>query len=46
MARYLIERGLPEDQVLREDQSRTTEENLTFSRRSWSGPGPATGASS
>jgi uncharacterized SAM-binding protein YcdF (DUF218 family) len=32
MARYLIERGLPEDRVVREDQSRTTEENLRFSR--------------
>lgn len=32
MARYLIERGVPEDSVTREDQSRTTEENLTFSR--------------
>ena len=32
MARYLIERGLPEDQVVREDQSRTTEENLAFSQ--------------
>jgi uncharacterized SAM-binding protein YcdF (DUF218 family) len=32
MARYLIERGVPEDHVVREDQSRTTEENLTFSK--------------
>ena len=32
MARYLIERGLPEEHVVREDQSRTTEENLTFSQ--------------
>jgi len=32
MARYLIERGVPPDSVMREDQSRTTEENLTFSR--------------
>jgi uncharacterized SAM-binding protein YcdF (DUF218 family) len=32
MARYLIERGLPADDVVREDQSRTTEENLTFSQ--------------
>jgi uncharacterized SAM-binding protein YcdF (DUF218 family) len=32
MARYLIERGIPEDHVVREDQSRTTEENLTFSK--------------
>ena len=34
MARYLIERGVPEDHVVREDQSRTTEENLTFSKAS------------
>ncbi len=33
MARYLIERGLPEDHVVREDRSRTTEENLAFSRQ-------------
>jgi uncharacterized SAM-binding protein YcdF (DUF218 family) len=32
MARYLIERGIPGDHVVREDQSRTTEENLTLSR--------------
>jgi uncharacterized SAM-binding protein YcdF (DUF218 family) len=32
MARYLIGRGLPADQIIREDQSRTTEENLTFSQ--------------
>jgi len=32
MARYLIGRGVPEDHVVREDQSRTTEENLTFSQ--------------
>jgi uncharacterized SAM-binding protein YcdF (DUF218 family) len=32
MAQYLIERGVPADSVMREDQSRTTEENLTFSR--------------
>jgi uncharacterized SAM-binding protein YcdF (DUF218 family) len=32
MARYLIERGVPADAVTREDQSRTTEENLTFSK--------------
>jgi uncharacterized SAM-binding protein YcdF (DUF218 family) len=31
MARYLIERGVPADHVLREDRSRTTEENLRFS---------------
>lgn len=32
MARFLIERGVPADFVTREDQSRTTEENLTFSK--------------
>src|SRR6266699_5139260 len=32
MARYLIERGVPENHVVREDRSRTTEENLTFSQ--------------
>ena len=32
MARYLIDRGVPADAVKREDQSRTTEENLTFSK--------------
>jgi uncharacterized SAM-binding protein YcdF (DUF218 family) len=32
MARYLIERGVPAACVTREDQSRTTEENLTFSK--------------
>jgi uncharacterized SAM-binding protein YcdF (DUF218 family) len=32
MARYLIEKGLPEDRLLREDQSRTTVENLAFSQ--------------
>jgi uncharacterized SAM-binding protein YcdF (DUF218 family) len=32
MARYLIEHGVPEESVTREDQSRTTEENLTFSK--------------
>ena len=32
MARYLVERGLPGDRVVREDRSRTTGENLAFSR--------------
>jgi uncharacterized SAM-binding protein YcdF (DUF218 family) len=32
MARYLIERGVPAGSVTTEDQSRTTEENLTFSK--------------
>jgi uncharacterized SAM-binding protein YcdF (DUF218 family) len=32
MARYLIDRGIPADCVTQESQSRTTEENLTFSK--------------
>ncbi|MER8233442.1 YdcF family protein [Streptomyces sp. NPDC094049] len=32
MADYLVERGFPADAVVREDRSRTTEENLLFSR--------------
>ena len=32
MARYLIERGFPADRVMCEDRSRTTEENMTFSK--------------
>ncbi|MCT4354656.1 YdcF family protein [Streptomyces sp. Je 1-79] len=32
MAEYLVERGFPEDRILREDRSRTTEENMLFSR--------------
>ena len=32
MASYLIERGVPEDRILREDKSTSTLENLTFSR--------------
>ncbi|MGW1679274.1 YdcF family protein [Saccharopolyspora sp. NPDC002376] len=32
MADYLIERGVPADQVLVEDQSRTTDQNLRFSK--------------
>ncbi|MFH8408442.1 YdcF family protein [Streptomyces sp. NPDC018019] len=33
MAAYLVERGFPEDRVLCEEESRTTEENLAFSKR-------------
>lgn len=32
MADYLVEHGVPSDRILCEDQSRTTEENLRFSR--------------
>lgn len=32
MARYLAERGVPADRVIKEDRSRTTEENLKFSK--------------
>jgi len=32
MAAYLVERGFPADRIRREDRSRTTEENLRFSR--------------
>ncbi|MGK4580085.1 YdcF family protein [Kitasatospora sp. HPMI-4] len=32
MADYLTDRGFPADRIVREDRSRTTEENLTYSR--------------
>ncbi|MFG2910473.1 YdcF family protein [Kitasatospora sp. NPDC048286] len=32
MADYLVERGFPEEHIEREDRSRTTEENLLFSK--------------
>ncbi|MEU8758615.1 YdcF family protein [Streptomyces sp. NPDC048659] len=32
MADYLVERGFPADRVVREDRSRTTEENMLFSK--------------
>ena len=31
MANYLVDRGFPADRILKEDQSRTTEENLLYS---------------
>jgi uncharacterized SAM-binding protein YcdF (DUF218 family) len=31
MANYLVEGGFPADRILKEDQSRTTEENLLYS---------------
>ena len=46
MARYVTGRGVPEDHVVREDQSRTTEENLTFSQAIMVAAASATGASS
>ena len=33
MARWLIERGVPEAQIIVEDKSTSTEENLLFARR-------------
>ncbi|GAA3149225.1 uncharacterized SAM-binding protein YcdF (DUF218 family) [Kribbella aluminosa] len=41
MAAYLVEHGVPEDQILREDRSTTTWENLTFSRDLMAGLRPA-----
>jgi uncharacterized SAM-binding protein YcdF (DUF218 family) len=32
MADYLVERGFPADRIIREDRSRTTEENLLFTK--------------
>ncbi|MER7517222.1 YdcF family protein [Streptomyces sp. NPDC126499] len=32
MADYLVERGFPADRIVREDRSRTTEENMLFSK--------------
>lgn len=32
MARYLVERGVPEDRIIIEDASRTTQQNLAFSK--------------
>ncbi|WP_217143247.1 YdcF family protein [Streptomyces sp. AC627_RSS907] len=33
MAGYLVDHGVPDEHILREDASRTTEENLRFSRK-------------
>ncbi|MEV8373267.1 YdcF family protein [Kribbella sp. NPDC056861] len=40
MATYLVDRGVPADQILLEDESRSTFENLTFSRRIMAGLNP------
>jgi uncharacterized SAM-binding protein YcdF (DUF218 family) len=40
MASYLISRGFPADRVVREDRSRTTEENLAFSKTYMDGARP------
>ena len=41
MAAYLIERGFPADRLACEDQSSTTEENLTFSKAIMERSGPS-----
>jgi uncharacterized SAM-binding protein YcdF (DUF218 family) len=49
MAHYLIERGVPADRVLLEDQSTTTRENIRFSKElvfSHAKAGPVTGGGS
>ncbi|MFE5792758.1 YdcF family protein [Streptomyces sp. NPDC056503] len=43
MAAYLVERGFPEDRVLREDRSRSTEENLLFSKELMDAERPGAG---
>ncbi|MEE1783740.1 YdcF family protein [Streptomyces sp. SP17BM10] len=40
MADYLVERGFPAEHVAREDRSRTTEENLLFSKAIMEGANP------
>ncbi|WBQ03668.1 YdcF family protein [Kribbella sp. CA-293567] len=40
MAVYLVERGVPADQILLEDESRSTFQNLTFSGRLMAGLNP------
>ncbi|MFE7741506.1 YdcF family protein [Nocardia sp. NPDC057455] len=42
MADYLIRRGVPEDHVVLEDRSATTEENLLFTKRLLGERGPTT----
>ena len=42
MANYLLSQGIPEEDILLEDKSTTTEENLAFSRKIMEGRGGAT----
>ncbi|GHA97001.1 YdcF family protein [Streptomyces termitum] len=43
MADYLVERGFPEDRIRREDRSRSTEENLRFSKELMDAERPGAG---
>ncbi|MFJ8131517.1 YdcF family protein [Streptomyces hydrogenans] len=43
MADYLVERGFPEDRIRREDRSRSTEENLLFSKELMDAERPGAG---
>ncbi|MFD5768028.1 YdcF family protein [Streptomyces sp. NPDC127049] len=43
MAAYLVERGFPEDRIVREDRSRNTEENLLFSKELMEAERPGAG---
>ncbi|MFD4376035.1 YdcF family protein [Streptomyces sp. NPDC058486] len=43
MADYLVKRGFPEDRIVREDRSRSTEENLLFSKELMEAERPGAG---